>query len=187
MQTRRLFPILAALFFVTALTLFADNVKTDYDHSVSFSRYHTYSWGDVKTSNPLFVDRIKQAVDRQLSEKGWQLVPSGGNAIIFAVGNVQNQQQIETFYNGLGPGWGGGWGWHHWGWGMGGGFGEATTTTTNQPVGNLVLDIFDSQNRQLIFRGISSAELSNNSDKNVKKLDKDIAKMFDKFPPQERG
>lgn len=164
----------------------ASNVRTDYNHQANFSQYHTYSWGKVKTTDPFFSDRVKQAVDQQLQAKGWQLVPSGGAVTVFATDNVHNQQETQTFYNGIGGGWGGGWGWG--GWGRGGGFGssmgEATTSTTNQPVGNLVVDLFESGSKNLLWQGIASMDLSNNANKNTKSLDSDIGKMFKGFPPK---
>ncbi len=175
-----------ALLLGSSSIALADNVKTDYDHSVDFSQYHSYSWGQVKTSDPFYVDRIKQAVDQQLQAKGWQLVPSGGSTTVFAVGNVHNEKEVERMYNGLGPGWGGGWGWGGWGWG-GGGFGNTTSTTINQPVGKLVVDIFDGNTKKILFRGISSGDLSNKAEKNTKNLNKDVDKMFKDFPPKSKG
>lgn len=181
------------LSFITTIVLsgafaFAANVRTDYNHHAQFSNYHTYSWGTVKTTNPLNEDRVKAAINKDLQKKGWQLVPTGGNTTVFATENVKNEQEAETMYDGMGGGWGGGWGWDGFG-GFGGGygvggFGEATTTTDDQRVGHLVVDIFDASNKHLLFRGISDEDLSNNARKNTKGLDKDIAQMFKKFPPQ---
>lgn len=67
---------------------------------------HTYSWGSVKTSNPLYVERIKQVVNQELQAKGWQMVESGEDTTIFANGNVHNEKELETTYNDFGPGWG---------------------------------------------------------------------------------
>jgi len=47
----------------------------------------------------------------------------------------------------------------------------------------LVVDLFDTKTKQLIWRGSSSDTLSNNSDKNIKNLDKGAEKMFKHFPP----
>ena len=110
----------------------AADVKTDYDHQADFTQYHTYSWGTVKTSNPLYASRVKAEINKDLQAKGWQLMPSGGAATLVATGNVKNEQELETTYDN-----------------MGGGFGEANTTTTNQPVGHLVVDVFDSSNHKL--------------------------------------
>lgn len=174
---------------VAAIVIFGssakgDTVKSDYNHSADFAHMHTYSWGNVKTSNPLYVDRIKQAVNQQLQAKGWQMVESGGDTTIFANGNVHNEKELETTYNDFGPGWGGGWGWGGWRRGGGGGFGTATTTTNNQPVAELVIDIFNTSNKQLAWRGMIQRDVSDNSEKNIKGLNKDISKLFKGFPPK---
>jgi hypothetical protein len=70
------------------------------------------------------------------------------------------------------------------GWGAGPGFGESTTTTSNQPVANVVIDLFDTSSKGLLWRGLATQDLSNNSDKNTKSLASDIGKMFKGFPPK---
>jgi len=154
----------------------AQQVKTDYDHGANFAQYKTYSWEQVKTKDPLDVDRIKSAVNAALTAKGWTQVDSGGDVSIVAVEITRNQQTLNTFYDGFG----GGWGWRRFG---GGGFGEATTTTETYKVGSIVVDLFDTKTKQLIWRGSESDTLSNNSEKNIKNLDKGVDKMFKKFPP----
>jgi len=153
----------------------AQQVKTDYDRGANFKQYKTYSWEHVKTKDPLDVDRIKNAVNAALTAKGWTQVDSGGDVSIVAMEITQTQQTLNTFYDGLG----GGWGWRR----FGGGFGEATTTTDTYKVGTVVVDLFDTKTKQLIWRGSASDTLSNNSDKNIKDLDKGVDKMFKHFPP----
>jgi len=168
-------------FLLIGLILFAgkvsaQQVKTDYDHGANFAQYKTYSWEQVKTNDPLDVDRIKSAVNAALAAEGWTLVDSRGDVSIVAMEITRNQQTLNTFYDGFG----GGWGWRRFG---GGGFGEATTTTETYKVGTVVVDLFDTKTKQLIWRGSESDTLSNNSDKNIKNLDKGVEKMFKKFPP----
>ncbi len=186
MKSNLALPLAAAVLLSGSLA-FAADVRTDYDHHADFANYHTYSWGQVQTQNPLYVSRVKNEVNKELQSKGWQLVPSGGSATVFAMGNVKNEKQIETMYNGFGGGWGGGWGWGGWGGFGPGGFGEETTTTNNKPVGHLVVDVFDSSNHKLLFRGISNNDIAKNSDKTTHNLDKNIDKMFDHFPPKGSG
>src|SRR5438128_2040121 len=150
-------------------------VKTDYDRSADFSQYKTYSWEKVQTQDPLWVDRIKEAVNAALTSKGWTQVPSGGNVAIVAIETTQTQQTLNTFYDGFG----GGWRWRGFG-----GFGDATTTVDTYKVGTLVVDLFDANSKKLIWRGSSSDTLSNKSDKNIKNLDKGVQKMFEHFPPE---
>jgi hypothetical protein len=154
----------------------AQQVKTDYDRSANFGQYKTYSWKQVKTSDPLLVDRIKNSVNAALGAKGWTLADSGGAVSICAIEITQDQQTLNTFYDGFG----GGWGWRRFG---GGGLGDATTTTETYKVGTLVIDLFDTKTKQLIWRGTSSDTLSNNSNKNIQNLDKGVEKLFKQFPP----
>src|ERR1700743_469980 len=174
--------VVAALLIGSSMTAFAGDVRTDYDHTVNFSQYNTYSWGKVQSSNPFFVTRIQQAVDETLQAKGWTLMPTGGSVTVFATDNIHNQQQAQTTYDNLGGGWGGGWGWGGWGWGGGWGpglrSGIATTTTTDQNGGNLVIDLFEGSSKQILWRGLATENLSSNDAKNTKQLDEDIAKMF---------
>ena len=163
-----------ALTLVLTAVSFAQDVKSDYDHSADFGQYKTFSWEKVQTKDPLMVDRIKDAVNSALSAKGWTLVPSGGDAEVFAIETTQDQQTLDTFYNGFGAGRR---------WGFGGGFGDATTTVETYKVGTLVVDLFDAKTEKLIWRSSSSDTLSDKADKNTKNLDKGVNKMFQHFPP----
>ena len=176
MKLQRIVLALVGVMFLFAGALSAQEVKTDYDRSANFAQYKTFSWQHVKTKDPLDVDRIKSAVNAALAAKGLTEVSSGGDVSIIAIEMTQNQQTLNTFYDGFG----GGWGWRGFG---GGGFGEATTTTETYKVGTLVVDLYDAKTKTLIWRGSASDTLSNNSDKNIKNLDKGVDKMFKKFPP----
>ena len=164
--------VVALLVLGWASVSFAQDVHVDWDKHATFERYHTYCWDKVQTSNPLWKNRIQDAVDKALQAKGWQRVDEHGDATIFVVGSTQNQQEYQTFYNGMVGGW-------RWG-----GFGETTTTVETYKVGTLVVDLYDSGNKQLIFRGTASDSLSSNPDKNEKKLEKAVDKMFKNFPPE---
>ncbi len=173
-----------------ALALHAQQVSTDYDHKVNFESYHTFSFYKVKTENPLFEQRVRDQVTADLQAHGWQMVPTGGDVAITAIGNVQDQKEYNTFYEGLGPGYGfGGWGgrFGYGGWG-GGGFGGSDVSTTRQvdiPVGTLIVDLYDNSTHQLVFRGRSTEQLHvKHEDKNIALVDKSIDKMFAKFPPK---
>jgi hypothetical protein len=176
MKLQRVVFVLIGVMFLFAAKSPAQQVKTDYDRSANFAQYKTYSWEKVKTKDALDVDRIKSAVNAAFAAKGWNQVDSGGDVSIIAVEMTQNEQTLNTFYDGFG----GGWGWRRFG---GGGFGEATTTTDTYKVGTVVIDLFDTTTKQLIWRGSASDTLSNNSDKNIKNLAKGVDKMFKHFPP----
>lgn len=161
-----------------AVLLLADT-KVDYSHHTDFAQYHTYSWGRVEAGDQLWADRIRRDIDAELTNKGLQMVPSGGQLTVTAFGRTKTEQTLNTFYNGLGGGWG-------WRWG-GMGEGMATTTTENTEVGTLNVDMFDTQSKKLVWRGQATKSLSGNPEKNVKKLQSDINDLFKKFPPKSNG
>jgi Domain of unknown function (DUF4136) len=174
-----------ALLLASSVFALADNVRIDYDHRANFTQYRTYSWGSVHTCIPFYVTRIKQAVDKQLQDEGWQLVSKDASVTIFASDKLHNQKESQTMYEGMGGGWGGTWGWGGWGWGGNpGGFMDATTTTSKEKVGTLVIDVFDGDSKNLLWRGLSTEDLTTNASKNTKSLDGDIEKMFKNFPPK---
>ena len=165
----------SVLFLVSLGTALAQQVKTDFDHQANFSQYKTYSWQTIKPANSLWDARIKSAVDAQLAAKGWTQVDSGGDVAIVAIGTSHTERTLQTFYDGMG----GGWRWRGFG-----GMGEATTTEEDYKEGTLVIDMYDGKTKQLIWRGSSEDTVSNSAEKNEKNLDKGVAKMFRKFPPQ---
>lgn len=179
MKTENRFAVSLATLLLTAVTACA-SIKTDYDRGVNFAQYKTYSWEHVRTKAPLDVDRIENAVNVALAAKGWTRVDSGGDVSIVAIETTRDQQTVNTFYDGFG----GGWGWRHFGGGGFGGFGEARTTTDTYKVANLVVDLYDTKTKQLVWRGSSSDTLSTNSSKNIRNLNKGVEKMFKEFPPQ---
>ncbi|HEY1937265.1 MAG TPA: DUF4136 domain-containing protein [Candidatus Angelobacter sp.] len=150
----------------------AQQVTIDYDHHANFERYHTYYWAKVQTEDPLWQSRITDAVDKELQAKGWQKQQSGGDVALTAVGATKNQRAYRTFYDGFG-----GWRW--------GGFGPETATTSveNTRVGTLIVDMYDAQNKQLIWRAEAQDTLSGKPEKNENKLEKTTEKMFKHFPP----
>lgn len=172
------FPALVAAMLLMFLVACSQmRVRTEYNPSIDFANYHTYTWLKVSAGNSLWADRIRDDVNRQLQKRGWREVPSGGQATINAFGSTRQQPTLETFYNGFGPGWGG------WFWGWGGlGWGYETTQVVNIPIGTLIVDMFNTADKHLIWRGNAEDVLSGNPERNAHKLDRAIKKMFDNFP-----
>jgi hypothetical protein len=50
------------------------------------------------------VDRIKAEITKDLSAKGLQMVPSGGDLTVTAIETPKDKQEYNTFYYGLGGG-----------------------------------------------------------------------------------
>jgi hypothetical protein len=166
----------AALAFASGAA--AQDVKVDYDHAANFAAIKTFSlkigtsWG-----NQISEKRVADEITQALTEKGWKLAPEGqADAQVVLHGATQTKRDLNTFYSGMG-------GYGYRGWGGMGGMGTATTTVNEYKVGTLVVDIFDKTGKSLLWRGIAQDEVSDKTEKNVKKLGKASDKLFKDFPP----
>ena len=169
MKFKKLFAVPLVALMLTPVA-FAAAVSVDYDHSVNFNQPKTYSWKAVHTANSLWDKRVKDAINRELTARGWTEVPSGGDVQIAAVEKTTLHQQYDTLYDGFGGR-------------RFGGFGESSTSLDSYKVGTLFVNMFEGPN-QLIWKATSSDDLSGNPEKNEKKLDKDVHDMFKHFPPK---
>src|SRR5262245_24538710 len=127
----------------------AQSVHTDFDRRADFARFHTYySVVNSHWNNPLEERRVAEDVDGQLAAKGWRRVDrrEDADAVVAIHGATRERRELSTFYDG--PAWAG-WGWRR----FGGGFGRAVTNVRVIPVGTMVIDIFDRQSRDLVWRG----------------------------------
>ncbi|MBE7158980.1 MAG: DUF4136 domain-containing protein [Rhodospirillales bacterium] len=167
---------------LAAASLQAQQVQTDYDHNANFESYHTFSFARVQTSDPLYEQRVRDNITTELQQHGLQLVPSGGDLAVTAIGGVHEAREYNTFYNNLGPGFGWrGWGWWGGGWG---GTGLSNTRVQQIPVGTLLVDLYDTHTQNLVFRGRAQADLHQHAEKNIRLVEKAVDKMFDHFPPK---
>jgi hypothetical protein len=55
------------------------------------------------------------------------------------------------------------------------------------PIGTLVVDIFDTPTKTLIWRSVATDAMSRKPEKNEKKLMKAVEEMFEHFPPPPKG
>jgi hypothetical protein len=168
MKAQKSILILVLMVFGLATASLAQTVRTDYDRNVNFSRYRTYSWQKVETTNRLWVDRIKNAVNIALVAKGWRQVARGGDISIAAVGITSEHSTLQTNYR-ASESWDGG---------------GNDYFQKEYRVGTLVVNVFDNNTKKLVWRGLSSNMLSDKSRKNIKKFDRGVQELFEHFPPK---
>ena len=167
--------ILAAA-LLTGACGYSIQASTDYDHSINFASYKTFSVTKGSSSgNPLCDQRIGAAVSSALTAKGWQDVPDGGaQATVVVHTSTKTKHTYQTFYEGFG----GGWRWRRFG-----GFTGATTYEQDYKVGTVVVDIFDAKSKEAIWHGNAAGVLSGKATENARIDDRAVAKMFANFPP----
>jgi hypothetical protein len=155
----------------------AQKVTVDFDPHAAFSDYKTFMWVEPVhyPEDPLMEPRIMDAINAALTNKGLQEVPDGADIGIVAHVATRRKHTLETFYDGFpGP----------WRWSLG--WGEAITTPETYTIGTVVVDLFDTTTKQLIWRGVGSETLSEKPQKDTEKLNKTVETMFKNFPPRNK-
>jgi hypothetical protein len=183
-------------------------VHYNYDRGANFQSYRTYQWvdaqrgpggpskADVPTGlsslpigpppmsgsniqdDQLLDQDIRRAVDAQLAEKGLAKVDKGGDLLVGYQANIHEEKSINLSGTGSYGWWGGG----PWG----GGLSSVQGQTSTIPIGTLVVGLYDSAKKQLIWRGDASktVNLKKDPNKNYANLQKAMVKLFKNYPPQ---
>jgi Domain of unknown function (DUF4136) len=165
----------------------AQDVRTNYMPGTDFSKYHTYAWvNEVKgvpvvggQPDQILDAQVKQAVDSQMTAKGFTKVVDGGKADLLVGFQLAIDQQKQI--NGFADGWGG---WGGWGPG-GGGLNSFSATTSTINIGTFVLGMYDPAAKKLVWIGAAqhAIEPSKKQEKNQERLNKGAQKLLKDFPP----
>ncbi|HEY6303652.1 MAG TPA: DUF4136 domain-containing protein [Terriglobales bacterium] len=167
MRTRLALCVMLAC--ITSTIAVSQQVSVNYNHSQSFSQFHTYAWGSNNANqvqDSIMAQVAQQDIDTALQGKGWQKVQENQNPGVIVTANGGMKQQ--TSYSA--------WGMRGIGGGMGG------ITPEQNVIGTLIVDLYDAKNESLIWRGIAQATLNNNGNKNQQMLQKAITNMFKQWP-----
>jgi hypothetical protein len=179
--------LLFTAILLAASTAFAQDVRYNFDKNTDFSKFKTYKWVQMKEAaklDDLLDKQIREAFDNELTTKG--LTKTEADTADLYVGyqaGVGTEKQF-TSYN---SGWGYGPGWYSGGW-YGGGGGMTTGQTSTIYVGQLAVDMYDSANHDLVWRGIASKTIDAKAkpEKQQKNLAKAIKKLLKNYPPQQK-
>jgi Domain of unknown function (DUF4136) len=179
--------VFCALACLTPLAT-AQSVIYNYARGVDFSLYKTYEWVDIEgagVSDSFLDGQIKQAIDAQLAAKGLTKSSQGAQLYLAYQVSSPREKQIKQYirggYGGYGPGWDS---FKAYGAIYGGPAMSVTTNSTIQ-LGNLVLDIYDSAFKDLVWRGNVSKTFNDDQKKN--NLDKAVLKLLKYFPPKAKS
>lgn len=183
---KRLALLAVASFLLGVTPAVAQDVRYDFDKDKDFSHYKTYKWVSIKDADQpddLTAKRLVAVIDAELAKKGLTKTDSDTADLYVGYQTAVGTEKQFTSYNtgwGYGAGWGRGW----YGYG-----GMATTTTYGSTstvyVGQLDLSLYDSAQKQLVWRGTASKTLDPKAkpDKKEKNITKAVAKLLKNFPP----
>ena len=170
--------------FLLATSAFCQDIRYNFDKDADFSKFKTYKWVDIKGAtqpNDITDKDIKQSVDAQLATKGLTKVDDNPDLLIAYQFDIGTEKQF-TSYN---SDWGYGPGWYRGGWyGSTGGMTTGQTSTIYN--GMLDLDMYESSKKDLVWRGTATKTIDPNAkpEKQKKNLDKAVAKLLKKYPPE---
>jgi hypothetical protein len=152
--------------------------SVDYDHAADFSGIQTYAWSGEQPAevNDLVHKRIINAIDDQLRIKGLTQVESDPDVYIIYHGGRSEKVVVDTTHHGYRYGTG-------WRWRRYGGTGTSTSTVRRYKEGTLIVDIYKAAEKELIWRGTVTGTVENDPDEKEKKINKGVAKLFEKYPP----
>lgn len=179
--------LVSLLVLAGARTAVAQDVRYDFDRDKNFSKFKTYKWVAIKGADKpddLTDKQLVAAIDAELIKKGLTKT-DGDNADLYigyqtAIGAEKQYSSYSSDW-GYGPGWGRGW----YGYG---GMSTGTTygSTSTIYVGQLDLSIYDSADKQLIWRGVVSKTLDPEAkpDKKQKNINKAVQKLLRSYPPK---
>ncbi len=127
--------------------------------------------------------QVKEAVDKELAAKGLSKIDDDSASLFIGYQAGVGQEKQFTSYS---SDWGYGGGWYRGGWyGPGGGMSTTTGSTSTIYVGQLAVDMYDSANRDLVWRGVASKTLDPKAkpEKQQKNLAKAVKKLLKNYPP----
>jgi hypothetical protein len=181
------------LTFVVALLVlafgdaFSQDVRYNFDKDTDFAKFKTYKWVALKDAakvNDILDKEIRAAIDTELAAKGLNKVETDKADLFVGYQAAVGEEKQFTSY---GSDWGYGSGWYRGGW-----YGPSSTTTTGQTstiyVGQLAIDMYDSANHDLVWRGVASKTIDQNAkpEKQQKNIGKAINKLLKKYPPEKK-
>lgn len=176
--------ILVLVVFLMAAPAFAQKVFIDYDHEYDFDSIKTFAWANtgetsLEDADPLLHSRLVNGIEYYLAQAGY--AENKENPDIYVTYHTSTKEEMSLNTTSFGYGYPGGWGWGGYGGyygGWGGGIGTSTTTVSKYEVGTLVVDAWDAETKNLVWRGTATnITVSDNPQKMEKRIDKALAKI----------
>ena len=180
----------AVVLLLGALLTGCASIKTGshQDESVSFNQYRTFAWiadnplilgaGDQLPISPLSQKKIVQAIEDELSNKGFTYLANPDQADFILSYTVGTREKIDaTSYPSA---YIGKWGWHMYGRY----YYQTEVAHHSYTEGTLGLDIFDGNTKQPIWHGWATKTISTSDRENPSpSIQKAVAAIIEQFPP----
>jgi hypothetical protein len=178
------FSLVGILLSVSAAV--GQDVRYNFDKNADFSKFKTYKWVPLKDAtkvNDLVDKQIIDSVNAELATKGLtQVTEDSANLYVGYQAGIGQEKEFTSYSSD----WGYGGGWYRGGW-YGGAGGMSTTSgqTSTIYIGQLAVDMYDSANHNLVWRGVASKTIDPKAkpEKQEKNLKKAVTKLLKNYPP----
>ncbi len=166
------------------------DVVTDFDKSTDFSNYKTFQllpWDEdlQEAMRMSTMSAIDEAIKKEMILKGYTYVEKGADLVLSTYIHIDQKEGVTAYNNYYGPtgyGYYGGFGYGYGYGGMGAGYSTTTYQEYTITLGSLIMDVFDQAEKKLVWQGIGTDELSDNNQKNVKKIPSYVRQVLYDFP-----
>jgi Domain of unknown function (DUF4136) len=160
--------------FITAQ---AQKIKVQYDPSLDFTKFKTYSVDPVDAgSKPMLRLAVQAAVEYDLNRLGLTKVAANPDLVVQMYGATDQDLTFnyhDPIYGGYNPPVNTIILWHNI---------PGTTTTVVIHKGELVVDLLDANRKHLVWRGVAKQNLSDSREKLLKQVNTAVEKMFLQYP-----
>ena len=184
---------LTSLLSMIILFLFSScsstKVISDKDSSEDFTQFKTfeyYGWADNSDQALTRFDkeRIEAAFAEEGRKRGITQVESNGDVIVvlFVTGEIKTQTTAQTSTMGMGGMNGRGRGMGGPGWGWGATQSHTVINETNYLVGTLMIEMFDIEDKKLIWQAIGTKTISENPKKRERGIPNKVAAIMREYP-----
>ncbi|MEO8933253.1 MAG: DUF4136 domain-containing protein [Xanthomarina sp.] len=151
-------------------------VASDYDKDANFSKYKTFAFYkpgiDKVEINDLDKRRILRAIESELLAKGFTKSETPDLLVsIF----TKSREKVNVQQSGFYP-YGYGWGWSPYYYGN---YNSVSTSTE----GVLYVDLIDANKKELIWQGVGTGYLSQNTSKKEERIKEFVGSILEKYPP----
>jgi hypothetical protein len=178
---KRILFLAFSLFVLGVSAIAAQDVTYNFDQGTDFSKFKTYKWVSIKNAqqvDEITARQITAAIEAALAKKGLTKTDADNADLYIAYQTAIGSQKQWNAYS---TGWGYGPRWV-------GGLGTATATSETIHTGQLDLDMYDSANKRLVWRGAVSKTIDPNAkpEKRQKNLDNALNKLLKNYPPKKK-
>jgi hypothetical protein len=161
------------------------DIKYDYDMGSDFTAYKTYQWiprqisdasGNARAalqSNTLLDERIRRAVDTQMTNKGFTVAAENPDVLLVYHTGAQDKIDVTD------------WGYTYAGSYWGGGLGRSVDVY-QYTEGTLIVDMVNAANHQLVWRGSATGVVdpSSSPEQREARINDVVSQIFANYPPK---